>query len=109
LWTLCRHPNYFGEWMSWNSFVLLSVSSFLRLEAALTTKLGFALTLWFVSRIFYDCLNFWTGAEPAEHFSAQKRKAYRDYQKKVRLFFPFKLPLVDHGRVAGWADVDSAR
>ena len=41
----------------------------------------------------------WTGAEPAEYFSAFKRPAYRQYQRQTRVFWPFELPLVDHGRV----------
>jgi len=102
LWTLCRHPNYFGEWMAWNAFILMSLPSLMRLEESLVIKAGLGLTLWFTSRFFYDCLNYWTGAEPAEHFSVQKRELYKDYQKNTRVFFPFEMPFVDHCRVSGW-------
>ena len=61
-----------------------------------------AAQLFLVSRFFYDCLNHWTGAEPAEYFSCRKRKKYRDYQRTVRVFWPFELPIVDHGRMPGW-------
>merc|ERR1739848_348132 len=27
LWTACRHPNYFFEWMCWNSYLLMAVPS----------------------------------------------------------------------------------
>lgn len=106
LWTLCRHPNYFGEWMCWNGFVIASIPSLLALEEAGHVKLGLGLALFFCSRIFYDCLAFWTGAEPSEHFSVQKRPKYRDYQSKVRMFFPFEVSGVDHLREAGWPSGD---
>eukprot|EP00931_Biecheleriopsis_adriatica_P031071 TRINITY_DN18256_c0_g2_i2.p1 TRINITY_DN18256_c0_g2~~TRINITY_DN18256_c0_g2_i2.p1 ORF type:complete len:388 (-),score=82.67 TRINITY_DN18256_c0_g2_i2:299-1432(-) len=105
IWTLCRHPNYFGEWMAWNAFVLMGLPCVARLEEALVVKLGFSLTLFFTSRIFYDCLNYWTGAEPAEYYSVQKRKLYREYQKKTRVFFPFEMPFVDHCREPGWPEL----
>lgn len=108
LWELCRHPNYFGEWMSWNAFVVMGLPSLMRLDAAMHVKLGFALTCWFTSRFFYDCLNFWTGAEPAEHFSTKKRPAYRAYQERTRLFFPFEMPFVDHCREPGWPHAESS-
>lgn len=102
LWTLCRHPNYFGEWMAWNAFVVMALPSLAQLDEPIVVKAGFALTLFFTSRIFYDCLLYWTGAEPAEHFSSQKRTLYREYQQKTRMFFPFEMPFVDHCREAGW-------
>jgi len=102
LWTLCRHPNYFGEWMCWNGFVVAALPSLFRLVEPLWIKLGLGLALPLVSRIFYDCLNFWTGAEPAEAFSVQKRPLFKEYQRKTRVFWPFELPLVDHCRIGGW-------
>lgn len=102
LWTLCRHPNYFFEWMCWNSFVLMAVPSLLAYEGPFIIKVALAATLFSVSRLFYDCLLYWTGAEPAEYFSAKKRAEYRKHQEEVRVFFPVELPGVDHCRVAGW-------
>lgn len=101
-WRLCRHPNYFGEWMAWNAFVVLALPSLLSLHEPLLVKTGFALTLFFTSRIFYDCLLYWTGAEPAEHFSLQRRPLYRSYQKSTRVFFPVTLPWFNHQREPGW-------
>lgn len=105
-WTVCRHPNYFGEWMAWNGFIIMSIPSLMSLEESMMLKCCFFVFLLFMSRFFYDCLNFWTGAEPAEHFSVKKRSKYREYQKKTRVFFPFEMPLVDHCREAGWPHME---
>lgn len=107
LWTLCRHPNYFGEWMSWNAFILLGIPSLIELPEDEWIVAGMCLTLYFVSRFFYDCLMYWTGAEPAEHFSIQKRAKYKDLQRTTRVFFPFEMPCANHARVAGWPDIES--
>lgn len=106
LWTRCRHPNYFFEWMCWNSFLVMGTPSLLALKESDFTKFGLATSMFFMSRMFYDCLNYWTGAEPAEHFSIQKRPEYKEYQKLTRVFFPFEMPCVDHCRVAGWPHAD---
>lgn len=107
LWTLCRHPNYFGEWMCWNSFVLMGIPSLVALTGTAEVKVGLALTFVMTSRVFYDCLNYWTGGEPAEHFSVAKRPAYKEYQKNTRMFFPFEVPFFDHKRLPGWPAVKS--
>lgn len=31
LWYYSRHPNYFGEWMVWNSLIIFSIPSALNL------------------------------------------------------------------------------
>ncbi|KAL1499733.1 hypothetical protein AB1Y20_012420 [Prymnesium parvum] len=102
MWTLSRHPNYFGEWTAWQGLILASLPSLARHPAPPVVKCGLGLLLWALSRFLYDCLLFWTGAEPAEHFSAKKRRAYRDYQQSTRVFWPVEIPFFDHGRRAGW-------
>ena len=68
----------------------------------LLVRLALCALLMCVSRLFYDCLVYWTGSEPAEYFSVRKRVEYQKYQQETRVFFPFELPFVEHHRVAGW-------
>lgn len=113
LWTKSRHPNYFFEWMCWNSFVVMALPSALDVavdeEQPLVAKLGVFLVLFYTSRTFYDCLLYWTGAEPAESRSVERRPVFKDFQKTTNVFFPFDVPWFDHHRTSGWPHMKKAR
>ena len=57
-----------------------------QIEQILWLLLGAGLI--FVSRMMYLTLVYATGAIPAEHYSAQKRPEYKEYQKTTNRFFP---------------------
>ena len=90
LWKYTRHPNYFAEWMVWNGLIIASIPSFLALfESELLwiwALIGIALL--YTSRIMYITLVYLTGAVPSEHYSAQKRPAYKSYKQSTNIFFP---------------------
>jgi steroid 5-alpha reductase family enzyme len=98
LWKYSRHPNYFAEWMVWNGLVITALPSWLALkdiqseifndqvDQILWLLLGAGLI--YVSRMMYLTLVYATGAIPAEHYSAQKRPGYKEYQKTTNRFFP---------------------
>ena len=90
LWKYSRHPNYFPEWMVWNSLVITSIPSWIQLynKMSLIFFLLFGVGLIMVSRIMYFTLVTYTGAVPAEYYSVQKRPAYKNYQKTTNMFFP---------------------
>lgn len=44
--------------------------------------------LLYTSRIMYVTLVYLTGAIPSEHYSVQKRPAYKAYQQSTNIFFP---------------------
>jgi len=92
LWRYSRHPNYFGEWMVWNSLIITSIPSVEALwqttEETLVVKIGMTYGLIMVSYMMYQCLVNYTGAVPAEYFTVQKRPDYVQYQKMVNMFFP---------------------
>ena len=110
LWTMCRHPNYFGEWGCWFSIVLAALPTLfwspMSEDMTPAVQAGLLLGLCYTLRMFYDCLVHWTGAGPAEHFSALKRKeAYTEYQRKIPCFWPLFLPNVfflDHYQRPHW-------
>jgi len=90
LWQYSRHPNYFGQWMQWNSIALASVICVLVEDMALTRKVAItAFHAGLLSYTFYICLVYWTGAKPAEYFSVKKRPAYKRYQREVNMFVPW--------------------
>jgi steroid 5-alpha reductase family enzyme len=110
LWTRCRHPNYFFEWLSWIGFAIMGFGSVVTKDKWLMGGEGvymtvlLTLSLLLMLRFFYDCLVYWTGAAPAEQQSVRKRPRYRDYQAKTRVIFPFAVPeyLVEHHMSSGW-------
>eukprot|EP00092_Neocalanus_flemingeri_P014327 GFUD01015448.1.p1 GENE.GFUD01015448.1~~GFUD01015448.1.p1 ORF type:complete len:317 (+),score=68.45 GFUD01015448.1:34-984(+) len=92
LWRYSRHPNYFGEWMVWNSLIITSLPSLLALwqtpEESLFTKVGVTWGLATASVMMYQCLVNYTGAVPAEFYTVQKRPDYVKYQNMVNMFVP---------------------
>src|SRR6056300_1147438 len=90
LWKYTRHPNYFAEWMVWNGLIIASIPSYISLFNSeifwLWIFLGVALL--YTSRIMYITLVYLTGAVPSEHYSVQKRPAYKAYQQSTNIFFP---------------------
>ena len=91
LWKRCRHPNYFGQWMVWNSLMLFTSEYAARIlftdfRIGSHWKIS---VLWFpIPFLMYHCLRHYTGAVPAEYFSMQKRPFYKQYKKLVPCFFP---------------------
>jgi len=110
MWTKSRHPNYFFECMCWNSLVLTAIPSALDLgntvietnhhhhTTSWIARFGIWVLLACLSRTFYDCLLYWTGAEPAESRSVKRRPLYKEYQKSTNVFFPVSVPFFDHHR-----------
>ncbi|MEO2084434.1 MAG: DUF1295 domain-containing protein [Marinoscillum sp.] len=90
LWKYSRHPNYFAEWMVWNSLILSSLPSlfyFYLVERNLIW-LGLLISLFYLSIIMYKTLVYYTGAIPSEYYSLKKRPDYKKYKKNTNMFFP---------------------
>lgn len=69
LWKYTRHPNYFGEWMVWNSLCIVAAQAIINLTTELYIKLLIGSILVIISITMWKCLTVWTGAAPAEYFS----------------------------------------
>jgi len=77
LWRWSRHPNYFFEWLYWTAYPLLAVGS-----------------AWFWPALIGPALMYWllvhvSGIPPLEAQMLRSRgDLFRDYQRRVRAFFP---------------------
>ena len=89
LWKYSRHPNYFSEWMVWNSLILSSLPSFFYLNIAERDIIWVCIliSLFYLSIIMYNTLVYYTGAIPSEYYSLKKRPDYKEYKKKTNMFF----------------------
>lgn len=77
LWRMCRHPNYFFEWIIWCSFGIYGLAAPLGILSLIAPIMMFYL-LYFVS-----------GVPPAEaHSIKSKGQLYLDYQRHTNKFFP---------------------
>ena len=90
LWKYSRHPNYFAEWMVWNSLIIASIPSYIGLyrQESFIIFAFLGLSLIYTSRIMYLTLVYLTGAIPSEYYSVQKRPDYKIYQESTNIFFP---------------------
>ena len=75
LWSLSRHPNYFGEWCFWLGISLLALST------------GSWFGLMTIGLVSWLLLRF-TGVERMEAGAPVRRPDYQDYQQHTPAFFP---------------------
>jgi len=78
LWALSRHPNYFAEQAIWVCFYLFSVAA------------GGEWFNWSVSGSLLLIVLFQGSSSFSEEISASKYPSYKEYQKTVSRFFPFR-------------------
>jgi hypothetical protein len=90
LWRYSRHPNYFFQWMGWNALVLAAAPALASVAEGWPAPRAIAvgLALLGASGFMYWTLVHFTGIAPAEHYSAQKRPGYAEYQHTTQRFFP---------------------
>tara|TARA_B100000767_G_C19740539_1_gene525973 strand:+ start:832 stop:1593 length:762 start_codon:yes stop_codon:yes gene_type:complete len=76
LWRYSRHPNYFGEFLVWWGFYLISIGS------------GYSFTL--ISPVLMSILLLKvSGAELLESTIVNRRPGYKEYIKNTSAFFPW--------------------
>lgn len=81
LWSLSRHPNYFGEFTLWTGLAIISISF-----------LNGVMYVVLISPIFiYFLLNKVSGVNLLEEIGEKRwgsKKEYQDYKKNTPVFFP---------------------
>tara|TARA_B100001057_G_scaffold274503_1_gene274755 strand:+ start:66 stop:467 length:402 start_codon:yes stop_codon:yes gene_type:complete len=81
LWSLSRHPNYFGEFALWTGLAIISISF-----------LSGVTYVVLISPIFiYLLLNKVSGVNLLEDIAEERwgsEKEYQDYKKNTPVFFP---------------------
>ena len=78
--------------MVWNSLILSSLPSlfyFYLVEKNLIW-VGLLISLFYLSKIMYNTLVYYTGAIPSEYYSVMNRADYKNYKKNTNMFFPGK-------------------
>jgi steroid 5-alpha reductase family enzyme len=79
LWAWSRHPNYVFQWLGWMAYPVMALDparpvSFLTLVAP---------------AVMYGLLRYVSGVPPLEEAMLKSRgDTFRDYQKRVSVFFP---------------------
>lgn len=76
LWSLTRHPNYFGEATLWWGIWLIAASTPYRIPALI----GPVLLTYFLLKV--------SGVAMAESGQEDRRPGYADYKRRTRAFFP---------------------
>ncbi len=99
LWSLSRHPNYFGEWVFWLGFCVsaFSLMDYLSVLAFLPMVL-----------LSYLLMRF-TGVQRTETGIENRRPGYRSYQQRTPAFFPRLLSGRMVNRLNGAVVLDTAR
>jgi len=78
VWRYSRHPNYFGQWLTWCGYALVALAAPYGWVGLVSP------VLMLVSIVFV------TGIPPTERASLESRgDAYRDYQRRTSAFVPW--------------------
>lgn len=79
LWAWSRHPNYFFQWLGWMAYPVM----------ALDPSRPVSLLTLAAPAVMYGLLRYVSGVPPLEEAMLKSRQdAFRDYQKRVSVFFP---------------------
>jgi steroid 5-alpha reductase family enzyme len=77
LWRYSRHPNYFGQWLTWCGYALIGLAA----PWGWVGLLSPLLMLFLILRV--------TGVPPMEKAMLESRgDAYREYQRRTSVFVP---------------------
>jgi len=79
LWAWSRHPNYFFQWLGWLAYPIIALD-----PAQPLSWLSLA-----APAVMYGLLRYVSGVPPLEDAMLRSRgDTFRDYQRRVSVFFP---------------------
>lgn len=79
LWAWSRHPNYFFQWLGWMAYPVM----------ALDPSRPVTLLTLVAPAVMFGLLRYVSGVPPLEEAMLKSRgDKFRDYQKRVSVFFP---------------------
>jgi steroid 5-alpha reductase family enzyme len=78
LWRYSRHPNYFGQWLTWVGYALVACAA------------PWGWIAWFAPALMLYLILFVTGVKPSEDAAIKSRgEDFRRYQRETRPFVPW--------------------
>jgi steroid 5-alpha reductase family enzyme len=78
LWRYSRHPNYFGQWLTWVAYALVA------------TAAPWGWIAWFAPALMLYLILFVTGVKPSEEAAVKSRgEDFRRYQRETSPFVPW--------------------
>lgn len=78
LWRYSRHPNYFGQWLTWGGYALVATSA------------PWGWIAWFAPALMLYLILFVTGVKPSEEAAIKSRgEDFRRYQRETSPFVPW--------------------
>lgn len=78
LWRYSRHPNYFGQWLTWIGYALVASAA------------PWGWVAWFAPALMLYLILFVTGVKPSEEAAAKNRgEDFRRYQRETSAFVPW--------------------
>lgn len=78
LWRYSRHPNYFGQWLTWIGYALVAAAA------------PWGWTAFFAPALMLYLILFVTGVPPSEERALERRgDDYRRYQRETSVFVPW--------------------
>lgn len=78
LWRYSRHPNYFGQWLTWIGYALVA------------TAAPWGWLAWFAPALMLYLILYVTGVKPSEEAAIKSRgEDFRRYQRETSPFLPW--------------------